>query len=138
MDRVERIQAPHRLLAGGLGMRIGKNAACDFCDKRELPGDKFFDFCLPPSLSPLTGRPDSRFAGIASASNPKVLAQLLACPDCMLKARAVIKFTTRKMKTLTDTIIALQIESIGDLTKLPHGRVRRILEQIKRKRILLQ
>jgi hypothetical protein len=80
----------------------GVGVRCDGCerieDKNPLAKDKrpfadshdrFFNFVVPPSqLDPITRKPAKGFfRGIASASNPKMLAALHCCPGCQPKIK---------------------------------------------------
>ena len=92
-------------------MKTPKGERCDSCGVFATGGDKFFDFCVPPSVSPLTGKPDGKFPGIAMGSDPRMLAQLHSCPNCRQKIKDAFKFQ--------------------DPTLLPPGPLRKALERIK-------
>lgn len=68
-------------------MNTVKGLRCDGCGKLAEGKDIFSGFVMGPSISAVTAQPDGRFPGIASASNPKQLAQLHACPSCKPKIR---------------------------------------------------
>lgn len=102
--------------------------------------DRFFDIVLPPSVSPVTGRPDGRYKGCGREDHPSVLVPLHLCPSCAEKIRKCVQFSIGKCVFKRDdgaplVSDAIQISALGDLMMLPPGRLREHLLVVKSKNI---
>jgi hypothetical protein len=127
-------------------MKTSAGIRCDGCakiedrtwktsDRRPAPDsrDRFFDFVIPPSISPITGKPDGKFRGIGMESDPRMPIPLHACPACAKLLPKALKFTIKRMIVepqagMKIAVEAVQLDGVFDMSILPAGPLREALE----------
>ena len=119
-----------------LGYDNKKTEQCNGCGKMAFPNDNFYAFVLPPSTSKITGKPDGVFGGIGSESQPNQLALLHVCPACRPKMLKAVDFEVGWIANPAtgEKSVALKVGKFNDLTVLPPGPLREVLEAVQAKR----